>query len=65
VAISVWFNSVGGRVDVQSGRLILDNNGMSSNGVFTVATGASVDLTGGSSPTWSGRLTGSAPGPSN
>ena len=56
--ISVSFNNLGGAVEVDAGTLTLANSGSSVNGSFTVAAGASVDLTGGAQPTWSGRLTG-------
>ncbi len=55
-AVSAYFNNLGGPVDVQNGTLVLNNNGASSNGVFTVAAGAAVDLTGGQNPTWAGTL---------
>jgi hypothetical protein len=47
---------------VDSGTLTLYGGGTSSNGVFNVASGAVLDLTGGSGPTWSGEITGSGSG---
>ncbi|MGH7971399.1 MAG: hypothetical protein ACREIC_21990, partial [Limisphaerales bacterium] len=61
-AISATFNNLGGTVEVDSGQLVLANSGVSSNGIFAVAPGASVDLSGGSQPSWTGRLTGSGGG---
>src|ERR1019366_242273 len=61
-AIGITFNNQGGMVKVDSGTLYLNGGGTSSNGVFNVASGAVLDLTGGSGPTWSGRLTGSGSG---
>jgi len=60
--ITVLFNNLGGRVEVEAGRLTLANNGTSSNGTFQVAAGAVLDLTGGRSPSWRGRLTGTGAG---
>jgi hypothetical protein len=60
--IAVSFNSMGGTVEVDSGRLTLANNGSSTDGSFTIAAGASVDLTGGAQPTWAGRLTAAGAG---
>src|ERR1039458_1598958 len=61
-AIGITFNNQGGMVKVDSGTLYLNGGGTSSNGVFNVASGAVLDLTGGSGPTWSGKLTGSGSG---
>ena len=60
--ISTAFNNLDGTVQVDTGTLILSGGGNSSNGVFVVAGGAALDLTGGSSPTWAGELTGSGSG---
>jgi hypothetical protein len=60
--ILVPFESMGGQVQVDVGRLVLENNGVSAGGSFAVAAGASVDLTGGSSPTWSGSVDGTGEG---
>jgi hypothetical protein len=60
--ISVSFNNRDGAVTVDMGRLTLGNSGTSVNGLFTIAAGASVDLTGGASPTWAGTLTGTGQG---
>src|ERR1039458_7320267 len=61
-AIGITFNNQGGMVKVNSGNLTLYGGGTSSNGVFNVAAGAVLDLTGGSAPTWSGEMTGSGSG---
>src|ERR1017187_2961328 len=61
-AIGASFNNQGGVVQVDSGNLTLYGGGTSSNGVFNVAAGAVLDLTGGSAPTWSGEMTGSGSG---
>jgi uncharacterized protein (DUF2164 family) len=60
--ISAAFNNQGGTIEVDSGLLTLSGGGTSLNGVFTVAAGAAVDLTGGSMPNWSGQITGSGAG---
>ncbi len=57
-SISILFNNLSGLIDVESGTLTLANNGSSSNGVFTVAAGAVLDVAGGQSPTWSGEMSG-------
>jgi hypothetical protein len=44
---------------VDSGTLSLAGGGSSSNATFNVASGAVLDLTGGSNPTWAGTVTGS------
>src|ERR1039457_3310548 len=61
-AIGASFNNQGGVVQVDSGTLTLYGGGTSSNGVFNVASGAVLDLTGGSAPTWAGEMTGSGSG---
>jgi hypothetical protein len=61
-AISVSFNNQGGTVEVDSGELVLNGAGTSSNSVFNVASGSVLDLTGGNSPTWAGEMTGSGSG---
>jgi hypothetical protein len=60
--INVAFNNLGGTVDVQSGTLTLANNGRSFGGTWTVASGATLDPTGGANPSWSGRMTGTGAG---
>jgi hypothetical protein len=60
--ISIPFNNLGGSVQVDSGTLRLSAGGNSSNGTFIVAGGATLDLTGGNSPSWSGTLGGSGAG---
>ena len=61
-AISITFNNLGGRIQVDSGTLTLNNGGSSSDGTVAVAAGAALDLTGGSSPVWQGTLTGTGAG---
>ena len=60
--MSPAFNNQGGTVEVDSGTLSLNGGGSSSNGLFNVAAGAVLDLTGGNSPTWAGEITGSGSG---
>src|ERR1035438_2186175 len=60
--IQIAFNNQSGVLKVDSGTLYLSGGGTSSNGVFEVAAGAVLNPTGGNSPTWSGRLTGSGSG---
>jgi hypothetical protein len=60
--IATGFNNLGGTVKVDSGSLILSGGGASSNGVFTIASGAVLDMTGSNSPTWAGGITGSGAG---
>ena len=60
--ISIPFNNQDGRVQVDSGELAFTDGGSSSNGTFTVAANASVDLTGGSSPSWQGLMSGAGGG---
>jgi len=64
--IAVPFDNLGGAIQVDSGTLVLSTGGYgegsSSNGTFTVASGAALDLTGGSTPTWAGQMTGSGAG---
>ena len=61
-SVSIAFNNLGGTVKVDSGNLILNGAGSSSNGVFTIANGSVLDLTGGNAPTYAGDLTGSGAG---
>jgi hypothetical protein len=60
--LATAFNNLGGTVKVDSGTLILSGGGTSSNGVFTIANGAVLDLTGGNSPVYAGEFTGSGSG---
>jgi hypothetical protein len=60
--IGVTFNNLGGTVQVDRGTLSLSAGGSSSNGTLNVATGAVLDLTGGSNPTWAGQINGSGAG---
>jgi hypothetical protein len=61
-ALSPAFDNLGGTVRVDSGTLVLNGGGTSSNGFFTVASGAVLDLTGGNSPTWAGEISGTGSG---
>jgi hypothetical protein len=58
----VAFNNVNGVIEVDSGTLSLNSNGSSSNGTFSVASEAVLDLTGGQGPTWAGLVGGSGAG---
>ena len=60
--ISAPFNNLNGSIEVDNGTLSLTYGGSSSNGTFNVAAGATLDLTGGSGPTWTGMMTGSGAG---
>ena len=60
--IAIPFDNQGGGLRVDTGTLYLAGGGTSSNGVFSVASGAVLDLTGGSTPTWAGAVTGSGSG---
>ena len=60
--ISAIFNDLGGTINVQTGTLTLANNGTTTDGTFDVAAGATLDVTGGSSPTWAGHITGTGGG---
>ena len=60
--ITAAFCNNGGTVEVQHGSLVLAGGGVSSNGVFNVATGASLDLTGGAEPRYFGTFTGTGGG---
>jgi len=57
-SISVEFNNMAGVIEVDSGTLSLANSGANSDGTLIVAAGATLDLTGGASPSWSGQMTG-------
>ena len=48
------FDNLDGAIEVDTGTLSLASSGSSSNGTFIVASGAVLDLTGGSDPTWAG-----------
>jgi hypothetical protein len=60
--ITTLFNNQQGTIEVDSGTLSLAAGGSSSNGTFNVASGAVLDLTGGSGPTWAGQVNGSGAG---
>jgi RHS repeat-associated protein len=59
--VSGFNNTPAGAIDVRAGKLQLQN-GNNTGGTFTVAEGATLDLTGGASATYSGTYTGSGPG---
>jgi hypothetical protein len=59
---SVYLNNLNGVIEVDSGTLSLAGGGSSSNGTFIVSSGAVLDLTAGSSPTWAGLISGSGAG---
>ena len=59
---SVYLNNLNGVIEVDSGTLSLAGGGSSSSGTFIVASGAVLDLTAGSSPTWAGVVGGSGAG---
>jgi hypothetical protein len=61
-AITVPFNNLNGVIRVDTGLLSLADGGSSSNGIFIVAAGATLDPTGNTSPRWSGQLTGGGQG---
>jgi hypothetical protein len=61
-SVQLAFSNLGGTLEVDSGVLVLNGRGTSSNGTFTVAAGAVLDLTGGANPIWAGRITGSGAG---
>jgi hypothetical protein len=61
-SMATAFNNQGGTVKVDSGTLILNGGGTSSNGFFNIAAGATLDLSGGNSPTWAGQITGGGAG---
>jgi hypothetical protein len=60
--ISVDMNNLGGTIEVDEGKLVLDSQGRSSNGTFNVASGAALDLTGGNGNVWAGLISGSGGG---
>lgn len=60
--ITPLFNNLGGTIQAQAGTLRLAGGGTSSNGTCTVSAGAVLDLTDGSTHTWSGTFSGSGAG---
>jgi hypothetical protein len=62
VVFSASLNNLGGTIDVEAGTLTLANSGSSSNGLFTVSAGATLDVTGGAQPSWAGVMTGRGTG---
>lgn len=61
-SIGVPFNSFGGTIQVDSGQLNLAAGGSISSSTFKINTGAVLDITGGSTPTYAGTVTGSGSG---
>lgn len=62
-SINVNFSNEGGAIDVSSGRLAISSpGGSNSGGVFTVGSGATLDLTGGRTVTYAGSYSGSGHG---
>ena len=60
--VSLPLNNHGGKIEADTGTLSLANSGVSTGGTYNAATGASIDITGGQTPTWSGTYTGSGGG---
>lgn len=56
------FVNLGGVIEVLSGELQLQGNGVNTGGTFNLSPGALLDLTGGQSPTYAGTYTGSGGG---
>ena len=61
-SIEVPFDNQGGTVDAESGTLTLADGGTSTGGTYIANGTGVVDLTGGSSPTFTGTYTGSGTG---
>ncbi len=62
-SIGVDFSNMGGTIQVNSGTLsIAATGGSSSGGIFTVAAGSTLDLTGGQTVTYAGFYSGSGSG---
>src|SRR5581483_4266817 len=57
-----YFNNQTGTIEVDTGTLTLANNGTSSNAILVVSNAATLDLTGGANPTWSGLIRGQGAG---
>ncbi len=60
--LAVPVNIVGGTVNVESGEIILSGGGTSTGGVLDAQSNATLDLTGGSTATFTGTYTGSGGG---
>ncbi|MBM3884116.1 MAG: hypothetical protein FJ387_31150 [Verrucomicrobia bacterium] len=60
--VAAYFENLGGTVEVLAGTLVLGGGGHSSNGVFQVAAGATLDLTGGQDVSCRGAFTGTGGG---
>jgi len=56
------FELTGGTVKADSGNLVLSGDNTSTGGSFVVSQGATVDLTGGTNPTYTGTYIGSGAG---
>ncbi len=61
-SINCPFNNYGGTVQVLSGEILLGGGGYWTNGSFSVLPGAVCDVNGGSTPMWSGLISGSGGG---
>ena len=61
-SIEVPFDNQGGTVDAESGTLTLADGGTSTGGTYIANGSGVIDLTGGSSPTFTGTYTGSGTG---
>ncbi len=62
-SVNVLFNNEGGTINVVSGTISLDSaGGANTGGTIIVASGATLDLTGGASVTYSGAYSGAGPG---
>jgi|GEM_PF-4515988 len=60
---SASFNELGGIVEVDEGTFTLAGGGVSTGGAFNVnGTASMLNITGGSTPTWTGTYTGSGTG---
>jgi hypothetical protein len=60
--ISVFFENRNGSIQVDQGILTVNAGGANSNGTFTVASNATLDLTGGNTVSWAGQMGGSGAG---
>ena len=61
-SFTVPFNNQGGIVDAESGTLRLAAGGISTGGTYNANGSGTIDLTGGSNPTFTGTYTGSGTG---
>lgn len=60
--IECTFFNPDGVIEVLTGTLVLRGNGSSTNGIFNVAPGATLDLPSGENPTYNGTYTGTGVG---